>query len=247
MSDEPLREVEPAAEPHLRYIGETDDAPPGLRRDPQVAAELAEAHVWLVDRMTERIAARWPEGIEVGWVRGHAMVALKRVAARIEDEDDLPVAGVRAVRERLRTLLGGTEWYREAMLGRARPLCEAWRGAVLAGREPTDRTLCARLRVAADELTSRFVELATVFAVEPVALLPGDCEVMEGVALAIGAMPGDQQLVTSLYFNQQLTLAEIGQVLDVLPVHAQELLGRSAAAIAGDALLAEWPAQAMRA
>ncbi|MFW5868937.1 MAG: hypothetical protein ACOCX2_14025, partial [Armatimonadota bacterium] len=181
MSEESLREPERALEPDLHYVGEQQPEPPALCRDLHEASELAEAHRWLMGRMVERIAARWPEELDEGWVRSHAAIALAHVAARVEDESDLPPEAVRAIDERLRTLLGGTEWYREAMLGRARPLCEAWRGAVLAGRDPTDRTLCGRLRLSAEELIDRYVELATVFAVEPAALMPGGRSLEQGI------------------------------------------------------------------
>lgn len=224
-------------ESHLRYLSEADP-PPGAERDPRVASKLAEEHVWLVDRMTARVAARWPEEVDAAWVRSHAMVALRHAASRVADEQDLPVEGVRAIHERLRTLLGGTQWYREAMLGRARPLCEAWRGAILAGREPSDHTLCQRLRLSREELAQRFVELATVFAVEPAALMPGEMDLTEGIALAVGSLDNEQRLVASLYFQQQLTLPEIAEVLGALPVRVQELLGRAAATICGEATLA---------
>lgn len=246
MANDPLRAPDESFGPHLRYLDETT-LPSGLQREPRVASELAEQYAWLVDRLLARIAVRWPEDIDLAWLHGHAMVALTRAAANVEDEEDLGEAGVRAVTERLRTLLGGTEWYREAMLARARPLCEAWRGAALAGREPTDRTLCARLRISEPELVERFIELATVFAIEPAGLMPGGRELAEGVTMALEGLPCEQQLAASLYFEQGFTFAEIAHVLDVLPVRAQELLGRAAAAIAGEAALADWPGLTIRA
>jgi RNA polymerase sigma factor for flagellar operon FliA len=248
VSEEALPEPGRTLDSHLHYIGEGEEpVPEALQRDLHVASELAREHTWLVDRLVGRIAARWPDGVDVEWVRSHAMIALTHVAARVDHEDDIPVEAVPAVGERIRTLLGGSQWYREAMLGRARPLCEAWRGAVLAGREPTDQTLCARLRLSMDDLIERYVELASVFAVEPAALVPGGRDLAEGLALAIGGLPNEQQLVLSLYLDRQLTLSEVAEVLEILPVRAQELLGRAAAAISGEAMLAEWPASAMRA
>lgn len=240
VAEQPLRKTDQSHGRHLRYLDDSD-APPVVERDQRVAMELAEEHAWLVDRMTERIAVRWPEEVDAGWVRSHAAVALRRAAASVEEPEDLPIAGVRAIGERLRTLLGGTEWYREAMLNRARPLCEAWRGAVLAGREPTDQALRGRLKLSQGELSERFVELGGVFAVEPAALLPGEMQVREGIAAAIGGVDAEQRLVIALYFEQQLTIHEIAEVLGLLPVRAQELLGRAAAAIAGEAGLSMWP------
>lgn len=241
MAEQPLRKAHRVDGTHLRYLDE-GDAPLIAERDPHVAARLAEEHSWLIDRLLARLAVRWPEQVDADWVRGHAMVALRRAAASVEEVERLPVAGVRAISERLRTLLGGTEWYREAMIGRARPLCEAWRGAILAGRDPTDQALCTRLKLTRRELPERFIELAVVFTVEPAALLPGDLELREATAAAIGGMPTEQQLVTSLYFEQHLTLGEIAEVLGLLPVRAQELLGRAGVAIAGEAALSMWPA-----
>jgi RNA polymerase sigma factor for flagellar operon FliA len=230
----------PSSAPRLRYLDTAEDAQTTQRHSRQIA-ELAEEHMWLVERLLGRIAARWPEEVDADWVRSHAAVALRQAAAEVDDEASLPLAGVRAVQERLRTLLGGTEWYREAMLGRVRPLCEAWRAAVLAGREPTDRTLCARLHLSSEQLAERYVELAAVFAVEPAALLPDGMGVTESLATAVGGLDGEEQLVLSLYFHQQLTLTEIGEVLELLPVRVQELLGRGAVAILGEAMLSSWP------
>jgi len=243
VAEQPLRETGRCQEGHLRYLDEENVAPVA-DYDPRVATRLVEEHAWLVDRLMARIAARWPEEVDVRWVHSHATVALKRAAASVENPGDLPLAAARAIRERLRTLLGGTEWYRAAMLGNVRPLCEAWRGAVLAGREPSDQTLCARLKASRAELGERFVELAAVFAVEPAALLPCRVELEKAVAMAVGGIDAEQQLVVSLYVEQQFTLAEIAEVLDILPVRAQELLGRAAAAIAGEIVLSSWPAMA---
>lgn len=240
LPEESLPETRSSNASHLRYLDAAEDEQ-AAQRPSQQTTELAEKHAWLVERLIGRVAARWPDAIDADWVSGHAAVALRRAAANVEEEEDLPLAGVRAIQERLRTLLGGTEWYREAMLGRVRPLCEAWRGAVLAGREPTDRTLCARLHLSEEELAERYVELATVFAVEPTALLPHDVGLTESLAAAVGGLDGDEQLVLSLYFHQQLTLAEIGEILDLLPVRVQELLGRGAVAIVGEATLSSWP------
>lgn len=243
LAEQSFREAYRSGGPRLRLLDDSD-LPPVLARDERVAAELAQQHAWLVERMLARIAARWPEELDQDWVAGHAVVALRRAAATVEHEEDLPIAGVRAIEERLRTLLGGTEWYREAMLSRARPLCEAWRGVVLSGRELGDHTLRGRLKLSREELAERFVELATVFAVEPAALLPAGVDLQEGIGAAIGGLPGEQQLVVSLYFERQFTLAEIAQVLDMLPVRVQELLGRAAAAISGEAALSMWPVTA---
>ena len=233
-----LRALDQSEGPHLRYLG--DDTPPP-RGDLRAATALAQRHQWLVERMIARTASHWPRQIDLQWLRDHAQTALLHAAACVDRAEDLPEAGAAAILERLRTLLAGTQWYREAMITRARPLCEAWRSAVLSGRQPTDRLLCTRLHLSAPELTERFSEVATVFAVEPAGLMPGGRELHEGIALVVGELPGEQQLVVSLYFEQGFTIAEIARVLEALPVRAQELLGRAAVAVAGEAVLADYP------
>jgi len=225
--------------PHLRYLG--SDTEPQPVADPLAAAVMARQHEWLCERMLARIASRWPRQIDLEWLRNHAGAALIQAAASVDRAQDLPGGGAATILERLRTLLAGTQWYREAMTARARPLCEAWRSMLLSGRQPTDRLLCTRLHLSAPDLTERFVEVATVFAVEPAGLMPGGRELHEGIAIAVGGLPGGQQLAVSLYFEQGFTIAEIARVLEVLPVRAQELLGRAAVTIAGEAALADWP------
>ncbi|MFW6156694.1 MAG: hypothetical protein ACOC7J_05195, partial [Armatimonadota bacterium] len=120
MAEQPLHETGRLQKGHLRYLDE-GTAASVAGSDPHLVARLAEEHAWLVDRLIARIAARWPEEVDVSWLRSHATVALKRAAASVEDPEDLPMPAVAAIRERLRTLLAGTEWYREAMLGNVRP------------------------------------------------------------------------------------------------------------------------------
>lgn len=240
-AEQPLRAFRQPPAPYLRYLSEEETLPLAAC-DVRAMAQLVEEHGWLVDRPIARLTVRWPEGVEESWVRNHATVVLERAGANIEDLEDMPLEGFRATGERLRTLLGGTQWYREAMLTRSRPLCEAWRGVVLAGREPTDQMLSARFKLSYSELSERFVELGMVFAVEPAALLPGDMELREGIATAVGGLDSEQQLVVSLYFEQQLTLPEIAEVMGLLPLRVQELFGRAAVVIAGEAVLSVWPA-----
>ncbi len=219
-----------SSEPGLHLISSSTQ---GLGSAPRVVSWMVEQHMWLVERMIERIAAVWPESIDHAWLTAHGTAALRHAVLCANKVEDLQTLSVKAIGDRLRQLLIGTAWYREAMLERARPLCAAWRGAIMAGREPTDDTLCSILHLTRSDLPERFIEFATVFAAEPAALRPvrsdDACQVHE----VIMQLPSDQQLVCSLYFERELTLSEIARAMGQDETRAQELVGRAAVALVG--------------
>jgi len=235
---EPLRAHHHSHAPLRRLAG--GDEPLVLCRHPLAASRLAGEHEWLIDRVTDRIAAWWPAQVQVERLRREAWIALQQTAACVERVEDLPLAAAEAIDGRIRELLAAGEWYRHALRRRVRPLCEAWRGAVIAGRRPTDQTLCSRLHIGTAEMAALFVDAALVFLVDPTALLPGGTDAPEGVAEVIVDLPTDQQLATALYFEQHLTIPEIARAMTIEPVAAQELLGRAGTCIVAHAGLAAW-------
>ncbi|MGC9317039.1 MAG: sigma factor-like helix-turn-helix DNA-binding protein [Armatimonadota bacterium] len=207
-----------------------------------MADRLAARHGWLVERLLGRLAARWPEEIDRTLLRSESWMVLRDVAARVHTEDSIAAVAALAIEERLCQVIGGSEWYRQAIVTRLRPLLETWRGAILAGREPSDHLLSSRLRLDVDALAGRFQELALVFVVDPQALLPGHAllpqtPAIQATAEVISTLTSDQQLAVSLYFHEELTYEQIGRVMDIPAGRAQELMGRAAAAIASDAAL----------
>ncbi len=230
----------------LRYLsGETP--PLVLHRHPLAAARLAADHEWLIDRVTRRVAAWWPEEIDRQALRREAAIALQQTAASISRVEDFPEAAVGALDRRMRHLLTESEWYRQAMVERLRPLYEAWRGAIIAGREPSDHTLISRLRLSLPHLTERFMEMAIAFALEPAAMLPTGVDARYGIAEILMELPTDQQLTAALYCHQELNFPEIARVLSIAPERAQELFGRAATGIVAEAGLSEWPGRALTA
>ncbi len=231
---------------HLRYL-EDDPAPLVLRRHPEAARRLAAEHAWLIDRISDRLAVVWPEGLDPEWVRQEAWLELQRVAACVERSEEMAEAAAEVVDGRVRDLVAGSEWYRQAMVGLVRPLCEAWRGAWLAGRRPTDRMLCTRLRLDATQLGRRFMEAALAFVIDPAALLPPGMDARYGIADLVAELPVGEQLATALYYHQELTLREIGEVMGFAPERVQELLGRAAMCLVARAGLAEWASRTLSA
>jgi hypothetical protein len=110
---------------------------------------------------------------------------------------------------------------------------------LLAGRQPTDHTLCARLHIGTGEIAGLFAESAVVFLVDPGALLPAGVDAHGGMAEVIVELPTDQQLAIALYFEQHLTIPEIAHAMVIEPLAAQELLGRAGMCIVAHAGLAQ--------
>lgn len=228
---------EAASSPDLHLVGSYSQT---VASAPRVVSWMVEQHMWLVERMIERIAAVWPESIDHAWLTAHGTAALRHAVLCANKVEDQQTLSVKAIGDRLRQLLIGTAWYREAMLERARPLCAAWRGAIMAGREPTDDTLCSILHLTRSDLPERFIEFATVFAAEPAALLPCQRDEGWGAHEITLQLPNDQQLVCSLYFERQLTLTEIARVMGQDERRVQELFGRAAVALVVDSMLSRW-------
>lgn len=246
------------AAPPLEYLGPTpaaqahadDDSaaePLVLVRHPIAARDLATRHAHTVGRLTDRLAACWPDEVDLEELAAEGDAALLHAAVSAEDEDAMPARSVEVVGARLRQVLAASEWYRKAMLGRARPLCEAWRGLVLGGREATDHTLARRLHLGPSDLSERFVELAVIFAIDPGAMLPKamqagrPADVKHALAEIISALPVEQQLALALHSHQELTFPEIARVMGIEPRVAQEAFGRAATCVTAEAALSSWP------
>jgi len=242
-----MREL-PRVEPTLQTSEQTSLTLVGERtgavapvRDAAEAQRLAEQYVHLVERLVDRLGVWLPDEVARQGLLERGRAALYEAAATTPDPEAVAGEAVQAVEDALRRWLGASEWYREAMVGRAEPLLRACRGLTLSGHEVTDKALCRKLEVAHDQLAGFFVEFATVFTLEPKALLPAGADVKYSMAANIAGLPSEQQLAMALYFHQQLTFPEIAKVMDQEPARVQELFGRAAAHLCAEASLASWP------
>lgn len=198
-----------------------------LCRHPLEASRLAGEHAWLIDRVADRLAVCWPDQVDRARLRHEAWRVLERAAACVERVEDLAPAAAEAIDRRMRESVAAGEWYRLTLARRVRPLCAAWRGMLMAGRRPTDRTLCSRLHIGTNEIAGLFVDAALVFLVDPSALLPSQTDALDAVSEAIVELPTGQQLAVALYFEQYLTIPEIARIMSSEPGATQELLGRA--------------------
>lgn len=223
----------------------TDD-PPAVR-GPGEARRLADAHAWLVERALARLAAWWPQDVDPPSLRQVGRPALVHAAGQVADPVELPRRALDAVDHALRRRLRSDAWYADAISRRLQPLCAACRGALLAGRAPTDHLLCMRLYLVPAEPATRFLETALIVALDPAALLPAGRDLATVLPEAITQLPDAQQLVTALYFEECMTFDEIGKVMAAPAVHAQELMGRAATAIFARAGQSAWATRAVSA
>lgn len=240
--DPRAQDVHDSKIPPLEYLGPTpadDQASDALVlvRHPIAARDLARRHAHTVGRLTDRLAACWPDEVDLEELADEGHAALTHAAVTAEDEEHMAAHSVEIVGARLRQVLAASEWYRAAMLGRARPLCEAWRGLVLAGREVTDHTLARRLHLGPSGLAERFVELAVIFAIDPATMLPASADAKYAVAEIVSALPVDQQLALALHTHQELTFPEIARVMGIEPRVVQEAFGRAATCVSAEAVL----------
>ena len=115
------------------------------------------------------------------------------------------------------------------------------------GRAPTDEELAAHLRISTDELTRWLAAIASTTVgpldraiaagAEPAALDgPGsgsptavveDRELGQLMRAEIKKLPDREKLVLSLYYDEGLTLAEIGQVLGVTESRVSQIHTKS--------------------
>jgi len=109
------------------------------------------------------------------------------------------------------------------------------------GRVPKDREVAAELGVSVRELRemysrTSYVNVLSIEATGPgdattphaVGELPGaDDGVPEGFLEALGELPERDQIVVALYYWEHLTLAEIGQVLEVSESRVSQLHSRA--------------------
>lgn len=248
MAETRHRALEPsrAAAPALTYLGPGAESALAVR-PPAAARGLVEAHRYLLTRVADRLAACWPPEVDIDALLAEAEDALQRVAVTVERPEEMAPCALEAVASRMRQVLAAGEWYRRAMLGHARPLTDTWRGLVLAGRAPSDQSLCWRLHLSPAALVERFVQFALVFTIEPGALLPADVDAKYAVAEIVATLPAPQQLTAALYYHQELTFPEIARVMGLASRQTQELFGRAAANIAAEAALPFWRAGALTA
>ncbi len=201
--------------------------------------ELVMAHVGLVKVMASRLAHRLPPQVEVSELISVGVLGLIDAAGRFKPSLGVPFSAFarRRIHGAMLDSLRGLDWAPRAV----RKLRRDVDGAIAAvrrtvGREPAAAEIAAELGVAEAEYDRmldqlRSAELATIrqhnagdgraaLEVEidsaewPSARLERQ-ELRELLAGAVAALPERERHILALYYEEELTLAEIGEVIGV--------------------------------
>ncbi len=214
-------------------------------RDETERERLILEHVGLVKYIVGRVAIRLPDSVDREDLESAGIVGLIKAADRYEPGRGVKFATYAStvIRGEVMELLRSRDWAPRSVRRRYRELETAvsqLRRQL--GRQPTEEEICRRLRLSAEEyqdllsLTSamavssleEMMEIDETLQLDETAL-PGEptlhgedpAEIVdrqalqELLALAVDDLPERDRIVIGLYYQDELTLREIGEVLDV--------------------------------
>jgi RNA polymerase sigma factor for flagellar operon FliA len=213
--------------------------------DEQQREDLILEHVGLVKYIVGRVAVRLPDSVDREDLESAGIVGLIKAADRYEPGRGVKFATYASsvVRGEVMELLRSRDWAPRSVRKRYRDL-ETAVGQLQRqlGRQPTEEEICRRLRLSPSEyqdllsLTSsmavssleEMMEVDETLQVDDTAL-PGEptprgedpADIMDREALhdllarAVDDLPERDRVVIGLYYQDDLTLREIGEVLDV--------------------------------
>ena len=206
----------------------------------------------LVKYVAGRLGAGLPSHVEEADLVSYGLLGLMSAIDRYDPERDIKfetyaIARVRgSIIDELRTL----DWVPRSVRSRARNIERAIREleAKLA-RAPTDAEIAGRLGISTDELEESLIDISrsSIAALDelwstagegdqvsllemledPESIKPAEAldetEVREALAEAISRLPEREKLVVTLYYYEELTLREIGEVLGVTESRVSQL------------------------
>jgi RNA polymerase sigma factor for flagellar operon FliA len=224
----------------------------GRTRDKALRDRLIVAYSPLVKYVAGRLGSGLPAHVEEADLISYGLIGLMSAIERYDPERDIKfktyaIARIRgSIIDELRTL----DWVPRSVRSRARAIERAIREleAKLA-RAPTDPEIAARVGISTEELEESLVDISrssiaaldelwsTAGEGDQVSLLdmledPGsvkpaealdETEVREALAEAIARLPEREKLVVTLYYYEELTLREIGEVLGVTESRVSQL------------------------
>lgn len=217
------------------------------------ADDLVRRHAPLVRRIAYHLMGRLPSSVDVSDLIQSGMIGLLEAAKNFATDRGASFetyAGIR-IRGAMLDELRRTDWTPRSVHRKAREVAEVIRQIETeTGAEASDAEVIRRLGISADEyhqvladaacvrllsLTSAddgddssVMDVADEAALEPSQGIERD-GMREALGGAIGKLPEREQLVMSLYYEQELNLKEIGAVLGVsesrvCQIHGQAVL-----------------------
>lgn len=213
------------------------------RQDPQQVEALIEAYAPLVKYLAHRLAWRLPAALGLEGLIHAGVLGLLEAIQHYDpaQAEYFPTYVARRIQEALRAYGRAWAWVPRAVREKAQALTQAY--AALArqqGRPARDADVAAWLGLDRDTLDAWLTEVRGVAVVSletprapdteghafsalapRAAEAPGPCaraatyEHIQLLAAAIDALPQQEKVVLSLYYCEELTMREMGQVLEV--------------------------------
>ncbi|MDX1549939.1 RNA polymerase sigma factor FliA [Novilysobacter spongiicola] len=216
------------------------------------AADVVALHGELVRRIAHHLAARLPSSVEVDDLIQAGMLGLIDAARNFKDDQGAAFETYASIRIRGAMIdeIRRGDWVPRSVHRRYRDVVSATRAVEQAtGRAATSQEVAAELEVSLEEYHRMLEEAARGQLVsldahieehdgEPRVATPGDATparafehdaFRESLGDAIEDLPEREQLVLSLYYEQEMNLREIGAVLSisesrVCQIHGQAML-----------------------
>lgn len=212
--------------------------------------ELVRAHLVLVKRIAYHLVSRLPASVQVDDLIQAGLIGLLEAAAHYDPSHGASFetyAGIR-VRGAMLDEIRRYDWVPRSVHRKARAVAEAMREVEQAqGRDAEDAEVARAMGISLEEYHQilRDASASKLFSIDgeegesisdtlsddrpgPETQL-ADADFRRQMATAIGGLPERERLVLALYYDEELNLKEIGQVLGVsesrvCQIHSQALL-----------------------
>ena len=212
--------------------------------------ELVERYAPLVKKLAYHLLGRLPASVMVDDLIQAGMIGLLDAAGQYDQTQGASFETYASIRIRGAMLdeLRRTDWVPKSVHRKSRDLSEAiQRIEAKTGREASDREVARAMGIGLDEYHQILQETAscrmisydeltgednggferfTSNSANPLEDLQGD-EFRDHLVAAIGELPEREQLIMSLYYEQEFNLKEIGAVLEVSESRVSQLLSQA--------------------
>ncbi len=195
------------------------------RGDDGARERLVVAYSPLVKFVAGRTGARLPSHVDQADLISYGMIGLIEAMDRFEPRRQIrfETFALQRIRGAIIDELRSLDWVPRSVRSRAREIETA--NSKLEhelGRAPTDAELAERLKIASSDKVSLLDTIEDESAPDPQAALDTS-EVKDRLQGAIQDLPERETLVVALYYFENLTLREIGQVLGVTESRVSQL------------------------
>jgi RNA polymerase sigma factor for flagellar operon FliA len=221
--------------------------------DPQLRDRLVLTYAPLVKYVAGRLGSGLPAHVDEGDLVSYGLLGLMGAIERYDPDRDVKFEtyAIARIKGQIIDELRAMDWVPRSVRSRARGIERAI-GELEAklGRAPTDEEIAAKLGISTEELEESLSEIArsSIAALDELWTVSGSggdqvalidtiedesapdpqgtlsqTELKEAIADSIARLPEREKLVVTLYYYEELTLREIGEVLGVTESRVSQL------------------------